>query len=149
MLESKVFRVGGRVLGNQLSQHKLYQFDKNKANSRHVWATIKHILNRNKTKYESPGYFTLGEAIIKEPQSVANHFNEFFTGVGPRLSNEISNNGTKPMSAYLKQAIITSFTFDCVSESTVMCVIKTLAAKNSTGIDSISTNMLQSWPLWW
>ena len=38
---------------------------------------------------------------------------------------------------------MTSFTFDCVSESTVMLVIKTLAAKNSTGIDSISTNMLQ------
>ena len=38
---------------------------------------------------------------------------------------------------------MTSFTFDCVSESTVMRVINTLAAKNSTGIDSISTNMLQ------
>ena len=38
---------------------------------------------------------------------------------------------------------MTSSTFDCVSESTVMRVIKTLAAKNSTGIDSISTNMLQ------
>ena len=63
--------------------------------------------------------------------------------MGPRLSNEISNTGTKPVSAYLKQAIMTSFTFDCVSESTVMRVIKTLAAKNSTGIDSISTNMLQ------
>ena len=75
---------------------------KNKANNRHVWATIKDILNRNKTKNESPGYFTLGEAIIKEPQSVANHFNEFFAGVGPRLSNEISNTGTKPVSEYLK-----------------------------------------------
>ena len=38
---------------------------------------------------------------------------------------------------------MTSFTFDCVSESRVMRVIKTLAAKNSTGIDSISTNVLQ------
>ena len=38
---------------------------------------------------------------------------------------------------------MTSFTFDCVSEYTVMRVIKTLAANNSTWIDSISTNMLQ------
>ena len=38
---------------------------------------------------------------------------------------------------------MTSFTFDCVSDSTVMSVIKTLATKNSTGIDSISSHMLQ------
>ena len=129
----------------RLAKTKYYaeQFDKNKANSRHVWATIKDILNRNKSKKESPSYFTLGEAIIKEPQSVANHFNEFFAGVGPRLSSEIPHNGTKSVSTYLKQAIMTSFTFDCVSDSTVMSVIKTLATKNSTGIDSISSHMLQ------
>ena len=53
----------------RLAKTKYYaeQFDKNKANSRHVWATIKDILNRNKSKKESPSYFTLGEAIIKEP----------------------------------------------------------------------------------
>ena len=93
-------------------------------------------------KKESPCYFSLGEAIIKEPQSVANHFNDFFAGVGPSLSNEISNTETKSVSTYLKQTIMTSFTLDCVSESTVMDVIKTLATKNSTGIDSISSNML-------
>ena len=38
---------------------------------------------------------------------------------------------------------MTSFTFDCVSESTVMSVIKTLATKKSTGIDSISSDMLK------
>ena len=38
---------------------------------------------------------------------------------------------------------MTSFTFDCVSDSTVLTVIKTLATKNSTGIDSISSHMLQ------
>ena len=43
----------------RLAKIKYYdeQFDKNKANSRHVWATIKDILNRNKTKNQSPGYF--------------------------------------------------------------------------------------------
>ena len=128
----------------RLAKTKYYadQFDKNQANSRHVWATMKDILNRSKN--ESPGYFTLGEAIIKEPQSVANHFNEFFAGVGPRLSCEIPHTGTKSVSTYLKQAIMTSFTFDCVSESTVMRVIKTLATKNSTGIDSISSHMLRN-----
>ena len=111
---------------------------------------MKDILDRNEIKKESPGYFTLGEAIIKETQSVANHFNEFFAGVGPRLSNEISNietTETKSVSTYLKQTIMTSFTFDCGSESTVMGVIKTLATKNSTGIDSISSNMLKNWLL--
>ena len=129
----------------RLAKTKYYaeQFEKNKANSRHVWATIRDIPNRNKIKRESPGYFTLGEAIIKEPRSVANHFNEFFAGVGPRLSNEISNTETKSVSTYLKQTIMTPFTFDCVSESTVMDVIKTLAKKNSTGIDFISSNMLK------
>ena len=68
---------------------------------------MKDILNRNKRKKESPSYFTLGEANIKEPQSVANHFNEFFAGVGPRLSSEIPNTGTKSVSTYLKQAIMT------------------------------------------
>ena len=53
----------------RLAKTKYYagQFDNNKANSRHVWATIKYILNRNKSKKESPSYFTLREAIIKEP----------------------------------------------------------------------------------
>ena len=129
----------------QFAKTKYYaeQFEKNKANSRHIRATVKYILNRNKIKKESSGYFTLGEAIIKEPRSVANHFNDFFAGVGPRLSNEISNTETKSVSTYQKQTIMTSFTFDCVSESRVMDVIKTLATKNSTGIDSISSNMLK------
>ena len=71
----------------RLAKTKYYagQFDNNKANSRHVWATIKYILYRNKSKKASPSYFTLREAIIKEPQSVAYHFNGFFAGVGLRL----------------------------------------------------------------
>ena len=45
-----------------------------------------------------------------------------------------------PLEIYI---VLPRITFDCVSESTVMRVNKMLVAKNSTGIDSISTNMLQ------
>ena len=65
----------------------------------------------------------------KQKHNFANHFNEFFAGVGPRRLSEISNIGTTTLSTYLKQAIKTSFIFDCVSQSAVMCVIKTIAAK--------------------
>ena len=95
-------------------------------------------------KKESPGYFTLGEAIIKEPQPFANHFNEFFVGVGPCLSKEISNTETKSVSTYLKQNIMTSFTFDCVSESTVMGVIK---LKTVLGLTPYCQICLKSWLL--
>ena len=68
------------------AKYYLDQFEKNKSNIRHTWSTIKDILGKFKVKSELPNYFVMGDSEISNSFSIANHFNSFFTSVGPLLS---------------------------------------------------------------
>ena len=75
----------------RLAKAKYYcdQFEKNKSNIRHTWSTIKDILGKFKVKSELPNYFVIGDSEFSNSFSIANHFNSFFTSVGPLLSSNI------------------------------------------------------------
>ena len=113
-------------------------FDKNKSNIRHTWAAIKEILGKFENKHELPDYFTLYGKM-----SIANCFNIFFSKVGLKLAENITYNGTKSVSSYLKHHVTSCFHFECVTPATVNKYISELAAKNSCGPDNISSILLK------
>ena len=84
---------------------------------------LKKYFIESKSKNEFPEYFTC--FIIRDSHNIANHFNEFFAWVDPRLSASITNNSANTVSSYLKQKII-SFGFHYVSESAVCKILKDL-----------------------
>ena len=118
-------------------------FDKNKSNIRHTWAAIKEILGKFKNKHEFPDYFTLDGKMISDSLSIANCFNIFFSKVGLKLAENITYNGTKSVSSYLKHHVTSCFHFECVTPATVNKYISELAAKNSCGPDNISSILLK------
>ena len=119
-------------------QYYADQFDKNKSNIRHTWSTIKEILNKCKDKKDFPAFFTLNGENIEDKTEISNTFNIFFASVGANLSNSIEYNGTKTISSFLKQRVISSFDFECISTTDVEKIVQNLASKNSSGHDGIS-----------
>ena len=118
-------------------------FDKNKSNIRHTWAAIKEILGKFKNKHDFPDYFTLDGKMISDSLSIANCFNIFFSKVGLKLAENITYNGSKSVSSYLKHHVTSCFHFECITPATVNKYISELAAKNSCGPDNISSILLK------
>ena len=81
--------------------------------------------------------------MISDSLSIANCFNIFFSKVGLKLAGNITYNGTKSVSSYLKHHVTSCFHFECVTPATVNKYISELAAKNSCGPDNISSILLK------
>ena len=124
-------------------QYYADQFNKNKSNIRHTWSTIKEILNKCKDKKNFPAFFTLNGENIEDKTEISNTFNNFFASVCAKLSNSIEYNGTKTISSFLKQRVISSFDFECISTTDVDKIVKNLVSKNSSGHDGISARFLK------
>ena len=105
----------------------------NKSNIRHTWSTIKEILNKCKDKKDFPAFFTLNGENIEDKTEISNTFNNCFASIGTKLSNSIDCNGTKTISSFLKQRVISSFDVECISTTDVEKIVKNLASKNSSG----------------
>ena len=125
-------------------QYYADQFNKNKSNIRHTWSTIKDILTKCKDKNFFPPFSTLNGKNIDDKTEISNTFNIFFAGVGTKLSHNIKYNGSKTISSFLKQRVISSFDFECVSVTDVEKIAKNLASKNISGHDGISARFLKS-----
>ena len=74
---------------------------------------------------------------------IANQFNNFFANIGRNLSDKISRKSDKHVSTFLKQEVLSTFDFKCVDCIDVKKIIHTKAAKNSCGIDAISTKLIK------
>ena len=136
-----------KILKKLIRQAKIQyysdQFDKNKSNIRHTWSTIKEILNKCKDKKEFPAFFTINDEHVTDKTDISNNFNSFFANIGTNLSNNIKFSGNKTISSYLKQKVISSFEFECVTSTEVTKIIKNLASKNSSGHDGISARFIK------
>ena len=63
------------------------QFKKFAKNSKQTWSVIREILGTKKQKDQIPDFFKQNGELISEYIDIANGFNEFFTGIGPKLAS--------------------------------------------------------------
>ena len=78
-------------------------------------------------------------------KDIANSFNEYFSNIGPSLSEKIDMSGnTMTYSDYLTNPAHSRFSFTPVSEKETLNIINNLKNKKSYGIDSISNVLLKS-----
>ena len=120
---------------NRLEQHK--------SDMRRTWSTINDILNKNRQKKVLPSYILVKTEKIVSPVKIANQFNNFFANIGRNLSDKISRKSDKHVSTFLKQEVLSRFDFKCVDCIDVKKIIHTITAKNSCGIDAISTKLIK------
>ena len=106
---------------------------------------IDETLNRKRKSTEYPAEFFYNNRIIRDLKDIANSFIEYFSGIGPSLSENIDVSGLdKSHDEYLTSSVDTQSSFTPISEYETLKIIKNLKYKNSYGVDGISNVLLKS-----
>ncbi len=106
-----------------------------KTEAKKMWSLINDKLGRN--SHNS----TLPEMCEGEEKALANKFNDFFTNVGPKLAESITNKGD-PL-AHLGKAYEQSMYTKPVTEKELLHLISELK-NSSAGIDSIKASVIKA-----
>ena len=77
-----------------------------------TWAQIKKLLNKNRKISKLPSTFTKDGNEYKNPEDIANGFNNFYANLGPKLAREINTEGKAPFSSYLGRPPPCNFAFN-------------------------------------
>ena len=120
--------------------HYQHQFQKNKMNMRKQWDTLRTLLNKHKTD-SFPTAFIHNNIRITDHSTISKGFNEYFKNICANV-REPPNSRTD-RNTYLQQMNI-AFHFDLVTDDNVRLIFKDIVAKNSFGIDDLSTRVLKS-----
>ena len=143
------FKTYERILKNMIEvcKQKYYfdAFSAQKNDIKKTWATIDKKLNRKRNSTDFPEEFLYKETTITDLKDIANSFNEYFSNIGPSLSEKIDMSGnTMTYSDYLTNPFHSKFSFSPVSEKENLNIINNLKNKKSYGIDGISNVLLKS-----
>ena len=109
------------------------QFKMFAKDSKQTWSTIREILGT---------FFQHNSEIIIYYLEIADGFNTFFAGIGPKLAEEIGPSD-RPFDSFLFERNQNLFTFSSISETDILRICKELKPKLSSGADSISTKLLK------
>ena len=118
-------------------------FEKVKSDIRKTWGKINEILNRSNNKGDLPNYFHDGDKVISSNNDIANLFNNFFCGIGPKLAQSIKGPADKSYKDNLKNTFESRFSFTPVDKDYICNQIKLLKTKTSFGHDGLSSKLLK------
>ena len=125
---------------------KIQYFDKQfktfAKNSKQTWSVIREVLGTKKQKDQIPDFFRQNGQFISEYLDIANGFNTFFTGIGPKLASEIGESNIS-FDTFLSEENPNSFEFSRISEIDILYICKQLKPKISSGADFISNKLLK------
>ena len=128
-------------IAKKLYYHK--QFENYKSDIKKTWKQINEVKSNKSKVSELPKYFLDGNNILTENIDIANCFNNFFCNIGPSLANSIQNPPNKSFKDYLKQNILSSFSFNTISTEFTTKIINKLKSKSSSGHDGLSSIQLK------
>ena len=111
-------------------------------NSKQTWAVIREVIGSNKQKDQLPNFFKQNGQLIYDTMEIANGFNNFFAGIGPKLASDIEPSDIN-FESFLGNPNPTSFEFSKISEIDILYICRQLKPKMSSGADFISTKLLQ------
>ena len=100
------------------SAKKMYydkQFVKFARNSKQTWSVIREVIGTRKQKDQIPNFFQKNGQIITDSLEIANGFNTFFAGIGPKLASEIEISDIN-FESFLLNENPNSFEFSRISE---------------------------------
>ena len=118
-------------------------FDEYKSDIKKTWRTISEIICKNTRKDYFGQDFLIDGKLVSNLQLIANKFNEFFVGIGPKLASSITTEPGKSFDQYLSNPPACRFKFNLISEHDTQKMINSLRSKSSSGVDGISTKRLK------
>ena len=99
------------------------------------------IGSRAKKRENLPNFFRENHEILSNPLDIANGFNDFFAGIGPKLAEAIQPS-PRSFRSYIDQCD-SIFKFSSISEVVLFDFIKNLKPKTSAGVDCVSNKLLK------
>ena len=120
-------------------------FDKYKYDIRKTWGIIQTIINKNNDKSNIADSVRINNKEINNPADIANSFCDYFTNVGPQLSNQIPQSRHIYVQYLNKQNITSSRSLYLTptDSNEISRIIKLLKNKKSSGTYGISSWMLK------
>ena len=119
------------------------RLEESKSNMKKTWSVINEIICKTKHHKKGIKAIILNGKQLKDPQSIAESFNNFFVNIGPSLTKNARHIPGKTFQVYLNKTILTSFDFQLIDESNFDKVIQSLHTKTSSGHDGISVKLLK------
>ena len=118
-------------------------FNQYKSNIKMTWKTISEIICKSNSKRKELEKIIVDSNVVTNKREICERYNEFFTNIGPKLAEKIETGNKKRFDAYLKQRVLTTFSFSLVDDKSIITCISSLASKDSTGHDGISLKLLK------
>jgi hypothetical protein len=84
----------------------------------------------------------IDEQVITENETIADLFNEYFTDIGPNLSNQITETNAD-FKCYMKFKTQHKFNFKNINMHEVLKTLQKLKTSKSTGHDNIPVKLLK------
>ena len=143
----KVFKLFRNRVVNELKESKKnyyhHYFDENKSNMKMLWKGIKSIVNLKANNLDTISHLTDNNGSeIKDPSTIANQFNHFFTNVANDITKTIPRNPRSPLTYLTNRNQESLLVFPC-SSNEVSEVIKSLKNGKSVGPNSIPIKLLK------
>ena len=106
---------------------------------RKTWVTITEIIS--KTNF--PQSFQINNLLTKDKTLIANELNTYFANVGSNLARKMKTKHTTAYHDFLSNPSLNSFTFQPISDETIINIIDKLKSKNSQSHDDITSKLLK------
>ena len=130
-----------RSIRNAKADYYYSRFGKYK-NDMNTWVTIKEIISReSKTNFRES--FQINNVLTKDKTIIANGFNTNFANIGYNLASKLKNNCNTAYDDFLSNPSLSSFTFQPITEETIINIIDKLKSKNSQNHDGLSSKHLK------
>ena len=115
--------------------------NKNKNNTNSAWKLINTLIGKI-AKLTIPTPFVTTIYSILKPTEVCNTFNDYFTNIGPNLSEQI-NTSNGHFTQYLSTPSEKSLFLNPTNVHEILDIVKSLKSSRSSGFDGISVCILK------
>ena len=124
----------------RLSKKLFYEFnlEKNKKNLKNTWNLLNELMNR-KTSTNQITEIRSGAESITDSKNIAETFNEFFTSIGPKISNSVPSVNKDPLS-YITPHNETEFDIGNFNPSHIIDLLKVMPSKPSNDVFGTRSN---------
>ena len=111
-------------------------------NPKLMWKHLNCLLNRKSYRTDVQP-IKIDEGDVVEGQTIAELFNEYFSIIGPTLSNHIRNISSQGFEIYMTHEASKIFEFTTVHSTIVLNELEKLNSPKSTGPDNIPVKLLK------
>jgi hypothetical protein len=120
-------------------------FHKYKHDIKNTWKTLNEVIGRSNSKPPLSDRFCIDDAIVTEPNSIANGFCKYFTEIGENYASKINApSHTFDHYLHMESGPAKSFFLKPTDPTEIIDIISSFKPKNSRGHDQISTKSLQN-----